>query len=317
MKRSLAFTAAFALLYGPSALADPTLKVSTGSESGNYHAAFQNIVDICKLPLEEATSKGSNENIERAARNQTHAFFAQTDALFMYDGTVKKLDNIKTIIALYPEELHFIAPLESKFSKKGMTSFGKKQFNSVADLGGYPVGVIGGSGSATTGEFVAGKLGSGGQPFFELRTYPGEDALKNAVANGEVAAALLVGGQPLGSVEKYGPSFKILPVDDGIISRLSKYYDSSKLSYSKMNARGTVTLATSSGIFGRQLNDKEKVATYAAIRQCVTDKIGTFQDDGIPKWADVKPEDHGRWSWYDLPSAAPSAAPEVKAKKRK
>ena len=303
------------MLYGAPALAD--VKVSTGSEAGSYHAAFGDIVKICGLPLEEWTSKGSNENIERAARNQTHAFFAQTDALFVYDGSVRKLDNIKTIISLYPEEVHFVTPVESKFRKKGFTSFGEKVFNTVGDLGGYPVGVIAGSGSQTTAEFIADKLKSGSTPFYEVRTYQNEDALKNAVASGQVAAAVLVGGQPLGSVEKYGPAFKILPVDDGIISRLSKYYDTSKLSYSKMNAKGTITLATSSGIFGRTLNDKEKLAVFAAIRQCVTEKIGTFQDDGIPKWADVKPEEHGRWSWMDLPSPQSAAAPEAKVKKRK
>lgn len=313
MKKLIPLLAFLAL---PVLADDEKFIVATGSAAGTYNTQLTQLKNVCGdyLPNMEALgTNGSVDNIEKLANNEVNAAFVQTDVLFWYDATIKKLSNIKTIYALHPEALHFVAPVQSKIERKSYGGLKKTavEFGDVNDLAGYAVGVVEGSGSAVTAEFLAAKAGIN----YELRKYPSGKDLKPALDRGEVAAILLVGGQPLGDVVALGPDYKLLAVPQNVADRVSKYYDPAKLSYSKMGARGVPTVATQANLVSRTYKDKDVLAALGALRQCLDDKLGKLQDmrGAHPSWGSVQDnadeKNRGRWTWYELPSSKAAEPP--------
>jgi TRAP-type uncharacterized transport system substrate-binding protein len=312
-KLILSFLAALlaATVQAQSPFQGTAMKVKTGGEKGTYHAMFANLIETCGPLEEELSPGGSEENVEALIANKASAAFVQSDVLFFWDNNVKKLDNVRTVYALHNEEVHFATPVQTRFHKSEYGGLKKTDiaFNQVADLAGQPVGAVGGS--KYTAEFISQK----GNLNLQIRQFASNDELRGAMERGEIAAGIYVGGQPLGSVEALGAGFKLLPFNEMLISALSRWYEPAKLSYPKMGAKGTPTIAAEALLVGRTLNNQEKVKQFAALRDCITQHLGDLQDNGHPKWQDVKAENRGKWTWYELPSTKPATVTKAAKKK--
>jgi uncharacterized protein len=293
--------------------AQAQMKVKTGGEKGTYHKMFLNLSETCG-PLEEEMplSSGSRENVDDLLANKAYLAFVQSDVLFMIDNEERKIDNLKTLYALHNEEVHVVTPVQTRFKKSEYAGLKKVDiaFNSVGDLVGQPVGAVGGS--ARTIEFISKRANLN----LQVKEFGNNDELRGAMEKGEIAAGIYVGGQPLESVTVLGPSFKLIPFPDVLINGLSKWYGPAKLSYAKLGARGVPTVAAEAVLVARVLSNPERVKQYALLRTCITQHLGDLQDNGHPKWADVKAENHGRWTWYELPSVASEPAKTSDKKKK-
>lgn len=321
---SLAVLAAASMLSGVAMAQSTELKVATGecTKDGGcstYVNMFRELKQRCTgdLILTEIPSKGSVESVDKLLNNELNAGIVQTDVLFWRKRN-EDLNNIFTLVALHPEEVHFVAPVQSGLKEGGigMGNIKLKQtavkIDTIDQLAGYKVGAVNGSGSFVTARLIRAE----GSINYEVVPYNNGDLLKAALEAGDIQAAVYVGGAPLPAVTAYGSGYKLLPASSNLISTLKDVYRSATLNYTALNASGVKTLATEANLVTRGYKTPKMVSALSAFRSCALTQIPEIKEatGTHKKWQAVDPENHGKWAWYELPATA-GAAP-VAAKKK-
>lgn len=278
------------------------VKVATGSPKGTYHALFTNIADKCgnEMAIIGVNTSGSLENLDKLAGKEVGAAFMQTDALFA-SAQGRDLGNIKTLVAFHKESVHVVAPVASGVKTSGnMIGMGKQDvvFSTAEDLNGYRVAAAGGS--VITAQLIRLQ----GQLNWTIVPVDSADAALAAAKSGQVQAAILVGGQPLGNVKALGTDFKLLGFKQPTLDLLKTVYVGDKLSYPKLSPSAVTTLATEALLVTRTVNTPDRLAALANFRSCVQRNVPEWQDaDGAhPAWSHVDVNNKGKWSFYDLPT---------------
>jgi TRAP-type uncharacterized transport system substrate-binding protein len=281
-----------------------TLSIATGAEKGStYTQMFNELKTACTtVPMQAVYTNGSITNIEMLIGNKVNAAFAQSDLLFSFkEADAAKVANIKTIVGLHPEELHFIARADVK--QEGGYGFGKYKFggekisfNTLSDLTGRPVGAVGGS--AFSGRVVS----QYGALKLQIVEFPNNDALKTALLDGTVDAILVVGGAPHALVASLDQRYRILPVSPDTQRMLKDVYTPVKVSYSNLNAVGIPTVATQALLVSRVYNGQAMIDRLSALRKCFNAQLGDIKDTTgtHPKWQDVRLSETGKWPLYEL-----------------
>lgn len=280
------------------------VKVATGSPKGTYHSMFTNIADKCgqRLAVIGVNTSGSLENLDKLTGKEVGAAFIQTDALFA-SAQGRDLGNIKTLVAFHKESVHVVALASSGLKTSGnIVGFGKQDivFRNAEDLAGYKVAAAGGS--LITAQLI--KLQ--GQLNWTIVPVADADAALAAVKSGQVQAAVLVGGQPLGNVKALGPDMKLLGFKQSTAELLKTVYVADKLSYPKVSSSAIPTLATEALLVGRTVNTPDRKAALLSFRNCILQNVPEWQDaDGAhPAWSQVNVNNRGKWQYMEL-SAAP------------
>lgn len=297
--------AAIALTFSFSAWAQ-TLIVATGdAKAGStYSKIFNEFATACSkgdTVMTESLSTGSIMNLDMLTGNKVDMAVIQSDLLYFIRSTdPAKVENIKTIVTLYPEELHFIARGDVK-KEGGFMGIGsnKVTFNTISDLKGRAVGAVGGS--VLSGRVVSAQSGLG----FTIQEFPNNDELKKALLEGRVDSILVVGGAPHGLVSSLDTRFKLLSVTEDAQKKLGTVYTPTKLSYSNLNQAGVSAITTQSLIVSRTYRSPAKLNQLAKVRACFVKEVPEIQDrtNSHPKWQLVNTEDKGKWQYYDLPAA--------------
>lgn len=296
-------TIAVAALLAVGAVQAQQVRVATGSNKGTYHALFANIAEKCgdQMAMVEVNTSGSLENLDKLAGKEVGAAFMQTDALFA-SAQGRDLGNIKTLVAFNKESVHVVAPAVSGIKTGGVAGIGAKEvvFGTAEDLNGYKVAAAGGS--VITAQLI--KLQ--GQLNWTIVPVDSADAAIAAAKAGQVQAAVLVGGQPLGNVKALGSDFKLLGFKQGTVDLLKTVYVQDRLSYPKLSQQAVNTIATEALLVTRTVNTPERLATLASFRNCVVRNVPEWQDaDGAhPAWSQVDVNNRGKWAFYDLPAPA-------------
>lgn len=281
-----------------------TFVVATGAEKGStYTQMFNELRAACTIPPMSPTyTNGSVTNIELLTGNKVNGAFVQSDLLFSTKSTNPgKVANIKTLVGLHAEELHFIA--RSDTYKTGGYGVGKFKFggtsvsyNTINDLAGKQIGAVGGS--VLSGRLVAQFSGLN----FVVREYPNNDDLKRGLLEGEVDSILVVGGAPHALVSSLDSNYKLLPVPPDAATRLKDIYGPALLSYSNLNANGVPTISTQALFVTRVYNSTTMLAALASLRSCFNAKLGDIKDalGTHAKWQDVQSNNVGKWPLYEL-----------------
>jgi TRAP-type uncharacterized transport system substrate-binding protein len=283
-----------------------TLDKVTNKPTSTYTWMFRDINQVCQaaLPMTEVGSNGSPQNVEFLTSKEVNGAFVQGDLLAYMDQTdPAKVANIKTVFALAPEELHFIARADVK-KEGGVTVGGYNiggnavQFKTLADLAGRKVGAVGGS--ILSGRVVAKQSGLN----FQMVDAGSNDALVKGLLDGTYDAVLVVAGQPSGLVKTLDQRYRILPVSQETAEKLTAYTKAT-LSYGNLNQAGVPTVATQALFVSRVFRDPDMLARLSKLRTCFQNNVYKLQDaNGThPKWADVDPKNNGKWAYYDLPAA--------------
>lgn len=276
------------------------LKVATGSQKGTYAAMFKEINAVCAtdVPMLETNTTGSVQNIDMLVGNQVNAVFTQTDVLY-YRARTEDLGNVKTLLTLHPEPVHIVAKTDSGIKVGGTMGIGAKPvtFQSIQDLGGYRVGAAGGS--FITAQVI--RLQS--EIPFQVVQYEDNTKLLAALKAGQVEAALLVGGQPLGAVAELGTDHRLVAIPEAVATKLKGVYRPSRLSYTKMNASGVATVATDALFVTREYKTPKMISTLAKFRSCAVTKIEELKETtgSHPAWQKVETDNKGKWAYYELP----------------
>ena len=301
MKKSL--IALSVMLATGSAMAQSTLKVSTGSASGTYSRMFKELAATCKneIPLVEVNSTGSVQNIDRLVGNEVNGAFTQTDVIF-FRGQTEELSDYKTLFSLHPEEVHIVAPSVSPIQEGGTMGFGKKsiQLNKVEDLGGRVVGAWGGSYVTAQVVRLQSEIGYKVQEFQDFKT------AKAAMDAGKIAAILMVGGAKMSDVASLDSNYKLLSFGEQTIGKLKRVYVPATLNYSNLGSggNGVKTVATEALFVVRAYKSPKFVESMASLRKCFADNVETISETtGMhAKWRLVKPSNEGKWAYYQLPT---------------
>ena len=298
------YIAAAALMAIASLAQAQQVKVATGGPKGTYHALFTNIAEKCgnEMAIVGVNTSGSLENLDKLAGKEVGAAFMQTDALFA-SAQGRDLGNIKTLVAFHKESVHVIAPVATGLKTSGnMIGMGKQDivFTNAEDLAGYKVAAAGGS--VITAQLI--KLQ--GQLNWTIVPVDSNDAAIAAIKSGQVQAAVMVGGQPLGNVKALGPDMKLLGFKSSTVDLLKTVYVADKLSYPKLSTTAVTSLATEALLVTRTVNTPDRLAAMSSFRNCVLKNVPEWQDaDGAhPAWAQVDVNNRGKWAYYDLPAPA-------------
>lgn len=297
----------FAVMYGAAQAQPQDLAVATGSCSkdscSTYVTMFRELKSRCSggIPLTEVLSNGSVESVDRLLNNEVNAGIVQTDVLFWRRRT-EDLNNIKTLVALHPEEIHFVAKVNSGLKTSGNTFGFDKQdivFTSVDNLAGYRVGVVANSGSMVTARLIRAE----GNINYQVVLYDSYEKLQAALESAAVQAMVLVGGSPLPAVASLDPSYKLLGFSQNLQTALKDIYKPATLNYTKMNASGVKSLATEANLVTREYKTPQMVSSLAALRSCAMSAIPELKEarGTHKKWQSVHIENQGKWPWYELP----------------
>lgn len=303
MKFSKLAIAVAAIAISATAMAQTQLKVSTGGSTGTYSRMFKEFQNVCKDQIMqiEMPSKGSIENMDRILGNEVNAAIVQTDVLF-HRARNEDLGNVKTLFALHPEEVHVITPTVSPIKTGGVAGIGAKsaQINSVSDLAGRAVAAWGGS--VVTAQVI--RLQS--EVNFTVAEVADFKAAKAALDKGDVAAIVMVGGQPMADVQTLTNAYKLLPFNEAMIGKLKSVYVPAKLNYSGMGqgGSGVQSIATEALYVTRAYKTPKYVESLAALRSCFKTNVNELAETTgtHKKWAAVNADNTGKWSYYELPT---------------
>lgn len=296
-----AFTALLAVIFATSCAPNQahaqSLKVATGAAKGTYSTMMRELKDQCpSLALSELTTDGSMTNVDLLVGNQVNAAFVQTDVMFFRSRT-ENLANVKTLLALHPEEVHVVALAQPK-KEGGVMGIGAKDvvLNSVSDLAGRQVGASGGS--YITAQVI--RLQS--EVPFQVTGFSSNDELLKQVAAGKIDAAVIVGGAPLAAVAALDSRFKLLGFPEQVQAKLKSVYNPAKLTYSRMGAAGVPSVSTDALFVTREYKTPKMVAALASFRRCAVQSIPEIKESlgTHPKWQAVDESNRGKWAWYDL-----------------
>lgn len=285
-----------------SALANAQqLQVATGKAGDTYSTMLKQLAQRCgsSVAIIEHPSAGSNDNINQLVGNQVNAAFVQSDVLWLRART-EDLGNVKTLLALHPEQVHIVAKAQSGLKSGGVLGIGGSEvvLSDITALSGRRVGAAGGS--LVTAQVI--RL----QSEIPFRTMPydrGDDVLA-ALDKGDIEAAIFVGGAPLGTISKLGPQYKLLPVPAPVLEKLKGVYHPARLNYQKMGATGVATVATDALFVTREYKTPRMTEGLAKLRTCAFQSIDELRETTgtHPAWQSVKAESKGKWPYYELPS---------------
>lgn len=297
MKKLLTFLA-LAISFAASA---QQLQVATGGPAGTYSTMFKQLTGVCgnDVALVEVPSGGSQDNINRLVGNQVNAAFVQSDVLYLRART-EELGNIKTLLALHPEQVHIVARAVSGIKEGGTMGIGAKEavFTDLGSLANRRIGAAGGS------QVTAQVMRLQSEVPFQVVPFDSDAAVKKGLDDGLIEAALFVGGAPLGVVSALGPQYKLLPISAAAVEKLKGVYRPARLNYSRMNAAGISTISTDALFVTREYKTAKMTDSLAKFRACALAALDDLKETTgtHPAWQAVDGANKGKWAYYDLPA---------------
>ena len=293
----------------------PSVEIAGGGGAKNgstYSTMLGELASACsqEISIKERTTTGGVENLSLVKENQVPLAIVPFDLLVLAKReNATSVASIKTIVSMHQEEVHFVARSDEKV-EGGRTILGRTfggetvVFNRAEDLANRPVGAVGGA--VKTAEILSDLL----RLKFTVKPFPTNDALKSALEQGQVDAAIFVAGQPQSLVAKLsGDRFKLLPLRGN--ADTAAVYTATKLEYKNLNGGRPVDSVSSPALLvARTFRSKDMLNNLAVLRSCFLENLANIQDKPMthPSWQTVKGEDKGRWEWYDLPNPSSSAA---------
>jgi hypothetical protein len=295
MKKLIVFACLVVMLMLATSVSAQELVFASGGKGGTYAAFFDQIRTACSAPalVEMATSDGKHfgsvENVKNLMANKANVGIVQEDILWarkLIDDD-PKVDTVKAVLALYPEEVNIIA-----LARSNITSFSKLGNKKVASFGG----------SVLTTKVVLSKTRikiSG-----EVReTGTAAEAIA-LLDNGKVEAVIAVGGQPMDWIANLPNKFKLVPFD--MFADVNKVYTKAVLSatsYPNLLKEGIPTIATWSMLVTKDYKTEGKIGDINKLYNCIISKLPEITETTgtHPKWELVSVDNNKQINWpvYD------------------
>lgn len=279
--------------------------VANGSSSGTYKQFLTQIVAATAdsgVVFKEVESHGSVENLSLLIDNKVMGAFMHSDVIAhraKNEPTSQLEKKFQTLLALFPEDVHFVALSESKRKVGGTFGYGAKPvvIKTIDDLVGMNVGASGGG--WITANMV--KLISD-VPYKVLPTYNSGSEVMEALKKGEIDAAVFVGAAPLPNLEKLGNEFKILNIVGTTADKLKIQYQPSSVTYTKMSPNPVTTVSAQCLFVSRVYKSPKMVSTLTTFRNSFLSKLDEIKETpgNHPKWQSVEADTRGPWLYLEL-----------------
>ena len=293
----------------PQSSAPATFVVADGSSSGTYKAMFKQMSQFCNvettgLQVSEAESHGAVENLAKLIDNEVNGAFLHTDVIFYRNQSEKLEQRVQTLLALYPEEVHILALRQSRAFTEGKAfGFGKKpiDFEMLGDLKGRHVGAAGG------GVITANVINNKTDLNLIIDEFANGDEALAALNSGQVDAVFYVGGAPLPNVAKLdGSQYKLLSINDSLLPRLQDVYKTARITYTKLSKDQITTVAADALLVTKNYKTPKMIAALGKFRECFYAHLEEMKETtGLhPKWQLVDAANQGKWTWFEIPTAA-------------
>jgi uncharacterized protein len=307
------------LLVTNISLADPVnFLIAADSSSGTYKEMTEQIASVCgdeTHQIQVVPNKGGAlQNLEQLINNKVNAAFIHSDIIYAKSLTDGNFRKYKTLVNLYPEEIHVLALRNALEKTGGVYGIGAKsiEYTSLSDLEGLKVGAAGGS------YISANILSDAGKGGFEVVKYnDGAEAIVG-LKDGEVQAVIFIGGAPLTSLSNLKSSeFKLLPLGDKILNKVTGekgIYKPAIITYNNLDSDMIKTVSTPAIILTRSYTTPKFVEPQKWFRNCFYEKLTELQETPgtHKKWQEIDPSDKGVWEWYDFSnSSSTDAKPAV------
>lgn len=291
------------------------LKIADGSSSGTYSAMFKEIQKVCgdSIAMSEVGSSGAIENLDKLVGNETNAAFMHSDVI-AYRAKTEDLGNIKTLLDLFPEDVHFVA-LNKSFKSGGTFGLGAKEYtiNSVSDLANKKVGAAGG------GYVTAQMIRLQGEVPYTVQQYGSGKEVMDALGRGDIQAAVFVGAAPLPNLRDLGHDYKLLPISDNVASKLKSVYRLTTVTYTKMSTSSVQTVAADALLVTREYKTQKFVDALRTFHQCFLDHLDELKETpGTHKaWQKVHADATPKWPAYQFASSPGAASDSGKKHTKK
>lgn len=277
------------------------LKIADGSSSGIYKQFTKEIQDKLTesgsdITLVSVESSGAIQNITKLLDNKASLALAHSDVLFFRSKT-EDLSNVKTLMALFPEDVNIVTLNKPYKPQGGMFDFAKKgiEIETLSDLANLPVGAAGG------GYITAQVIRLQSEVSFTVTRYEsGKDVLP-ALQRGEIAAAIFVGAAPLPNLENLDSSYKLVSIGESARDRLKAVYHPSTITYDKMSPTPVATVAADCLLLTRNYKSEKMSTSLLKLRDTIIKALPDLKEttDFHRGWQSVDPSNHGKWDWYD------------------
>lgn len=287
-----------------SAFAQTVIKVADSSSSGTYKLMLSQVVEACgndQFTISEAQGTGGAPgNLQALLDNTAEFAFLHSDVFSANAGAdPMSYGIIKTLVPLYPEQIHVLALRVSKTKKPGAFSWGTLDFNSLSDARGFKVGAAGG------GVITARLLNGQGEGGFSVIQFDTGDQVINSLNSGGIDLAIFVGAQPLPNLSKLPKDqYKLLPIGENIASKVSGVYRISSVNYPGLTNGPVRTLAPEATLMTKKFSTPAKIEMQRKLRACFMDHLADLKDSGARAWMGVDATNTGVLNNYlELPAA--------------
>ena len=285
--------------------------VAAGSSSGTYQQFLKELVAATPdsgITFKEVPSTGAIDNLDKLINNEVMGAFVHSDVLFHRNkGEIQSgLDTkFKTLLALFQEDVHFLALSQSKKTVGGTLGYGARQvvIKDVTQLVGMKVGAAGGG--YITASVI--KLLSD-IPYQIVKFETGKDLIQ-ALNDGIVDAAVFTGAAPLPNLKDFGPQYKLLPIPSSVAEKMKLVYRPTTITYTKMNPNSIQTVSAQCLLVSKVYRTPKMVNTLQQFRNSFMAHLDDIKEQpgNHKKWQDVTPEEHGTsWPWMEFPVTTPT-----------
>jgi len=274
------------------------LKIAAGSSSGIYEEFEKEIqAEIGdSVQLQVVPSHSATENLDHLMGNDVNLALMTSDVLF-FRTSVDDTSGLRTLLVLFPEDVNIVTLNQPyKLPKKNAFDFNNKSYtiSDISDLDGLPVGTAGG------GFITCNVIKQQARINFDIHKYAsGSDAL-TGLRNGEVAAVVLVGAAPLPALKDLGADYKLVSVNDTVVSELTAVYKKHNITYNNISQIPVQTISAPCLLVTRNYKGKKNIDALLKIRESITNGLPDLQETtGNHKaWQLVEPKEHGKFPWF-------------------
>jgi len=297
----------------------PTIKITTGVAKGGYHTWSKEAAGLCAdvVNLQVVESDGGPQNLDRLVDNEAGLGPMQVDTLLLNAQSGRDMGDIKVLIPLFPEQVHFIAKadLSVKTGGKFGTNIGATDtpITSVTQLAGLTVGAAGGAQDTMMYLLNFGRLGF--QPF---RLQGSSKDTVAAVLKGTIQVGVLTGASPIQWLKDMAPSdkaqLKFLSVPKEGLPGVNAY-KMGQISYSGFGGNSPPSIpafTVNSVLMTQNYRVGPKAQALASFKRCLIERgPGKAEEDGASKaWRFVKADAAvGTYTMWESPAAAQSPQP--------
>ena len=314
LKLSYILAAALLVVVSSGASAEPAVfTIAASSSMGTYANGIGQLKTVCDtsdfvIDPQVVKDAGATDNLAALANNDVAAAVFHLDVIRTKAEAEQSYNEYKTLVNLFPEDIHFLALRTALEKTGGVAGFGATPvvYTTISDLKNLKVGAAGG------GTVTASHISKYGDAGYVVVAYNSGDELINALKAGEIQAAVFVGAAPLKKISDLkATEFKLLSVGDAVAAKVSGWYQRSTLDYANLKNKDPIpALAVPAIIASRQFTLQSAIDLQVRFRECFEKNLPLLRDkSGMHKaWRRVNVADHGYWPWLELPAAPSTTA---------